>query len=80
LYTCAWAPPSPGPLTVASLDPPLGPALVMVCVWFEDKGGWDMAIHGFWDIDIHVVCLVGWMERVIFLFRWMDEIVWGENT
>ena len=31
------------------------------CVWFEDKGGWDMAIHGFRDMDIHVVCLVGWM-------------------
>jgi hypothetical protein len=43
-------------------------------VWFQDKGGWDMAIHEFWDMDIHVVCLVGWMRRVIFLFGWMDEI------
>ena len=50
------------------------------CVWFEDKGGWDMAIHGFRDMDIHVVCLVGWMGRAIFLFGWMDEIAWDENT
>jgi hypothetical protein len=31
------------------------------CVWFEDKSGWDIAIHGYKDMDIHVVCLVGWM-------------------
>ena len=39
-----------------------------------------MAIHGFRDMDIDVVCLVGWMGRAIFLFGWMDEIVWDENT
>ena len=27
-------------------------------VWFEDKGGWDMTIHIFRDMDIYVVCLV----------------------
>ena len=30
--------------------------------------------------DIHVVCLVGWTGRVIFLFGWMDEIACDENT
>jgi hypothetical protein len=38
------------------------------CIWFEDKGGWDMVIHGFWDMDIHFICLVGRMGRAIFLF------------
>jgi len=37
-------------------------------VWFEDEVGWDMAIHGYWDKDIHDACLVGWMGRTIFLF------------
>jgi len=27
-------------------------------VWFEDKGGWDMTIHIFRDMDIYVICLV----------------------
>jgi hypothetical protein len=27
-----------------------------------------MAIHGFRDMDIHVVCLVGWI-----VFGWMDS-------
>ena len=31
------------------------------CVCFENKGGWNMAIYGFRDMNIHVVCLVGWM-------------------
>ena len=39
-----------------------------------------MAIHEFRDMDIHVVCLVGWMGRGIFLFGWMDKIAWDENT
>ena len=34
----------------------------------------------FWYMDIHVVYLVGLMGRVIFLFDWMDEIGWDENT
>jgi hypothetical protein len=38
------------------------------CGWFDDKGGWDMAIYRFRDMNIHVVFLVGWMRRVIFLF------------
>ena len=39
-----------------------------------------MAIPGFRDMDIHVVCLVGWMGRAIFLFGLMDKIAWDENT
>jgi len=39
-----------------------------------------MAIYGFQDMDIHVVCLVGWMGRAIFLFGWMDKIAWDVNT
>ena len=39
-----------------------------------------MIIHGFWDMDIHVICLVKEIGRAIFLFGWMDEIVWDENT
>jgi hypothetical protein len=31
-----------------------------------------MAIHGFVDTDMHVVCLVGWIGRANFLFGWMD--------
>ena len=31
------------------------------CIWFEDEVGWDMVIHGYWDKDIHDVCLVGWI-------------------
>ena len=43
------------------------------CVQLEDEVGWDIAIHGYWDKDIHDACLVEWMGRVIFLFGWMDE-------
>ena len=55
-------------------------AIVLGCVWFEDKSEWDMAIHEFRDMDIHVIFLVGWMGRAIFLFGWMDEIGWDGNT
>jgi hypothetical protein len=39
-----------------------------------------MIIYGFRDMDIHVVYLTRWIVRVIFLFGWMDEIAWDENT
>jgi len=42
------------------------------CVWFVDKGGLDIDIHGYRDMDIHIIYLVGRMGRAIFLFGSMD--------
>jgi len=39
-----------------------------------------MAIHGSGGGFINACCLVGWMGRAIFLFGWMDEIGWDENS
>ena len=50
------------------------------CVWFEEEVEWDLAIHGYWDKDIHDARLIGWVGRVIFLFGWMDESGWDENS
>jgi len=43
------------------------------CVWFEYKSRWGMAIHGFSDMNIHVVCLLdGWDKLFFCLVRWMS--------
>jgi hypothetical protein len=39
-----------------------------------------MAIHGFQNMDIYAACLFGWMKRAIFLFDWIDERGWEENS
>ena len=40
------------------------PSKLLGSVWFEDKGGCDMVIHGFRDMDIF-----GWMDGTsLFLF------------
>jgi len=49
------------------------------CVWFVDKGGLDIDIHGYRDMDIHIVCLVRWMGQIIFLFDLMN-MCWTERA
>jgi hypothetical protein len=44
-----------------------------MCVWFEKKGGWNIAINGFLDMDIMLsVWLDGYGEPIFCLVRWIS--------
>jgi len=38
------------------------------CVWFEDSGGWDTAIH----VYRYLYCLFGLMDETNYFCVWLD--------